>query len=159
MKRNEKFSLSLFFFFFLFLLTRARIFWLWIFRKRIYRFNSFGRTPGDPSIRRKVNRSLFDIVKDQGGSLQEGMLDVLSCFGTGFNKDEAVLLGETAGFFKGDFSLVFKILLVAYQHDDGVWVGEVAGITQPAGQVIECGAPSNVINEQGSSSPAVIATG
>ena len=82
----------------------------------------------------------LDVLVDVVGGAEEGVLDVVAGLGGALEEDEAVLLGELGGLLVGDGPLALQVRLVPDQEDDGVGVGEVAGVGEPGAEVVVGGA-------------------
>ena len=87
------------------------------------------------------------------------MLYVESCFGTGFQEDQAILLGESLSLLSADLSSVVEISFVSNKHDHDVGVSILSNFIQPASQVIKGFLASDIIDQQSPSSPTVITPG
>jgi len=96
---------------------------------------------------------LVDVVCD----VDERLLDVLCSLGRGLEEEETILFGELLTLLGLYDTAVFKISLVADQHDCGVLTRVLAAVLQPGGEVVKGLTTSDIVHEESASSVAVVA--
>ena len=67
-----------------------------------------------------------------------------------------MLLGKLLTFLGGDRTAMCEVTLVANEHDGHVWVCVLAGVFEPAGEVVERLTSGDVVNEEGTHRTSVI---
>jgi len=103
-----------------------------------------------------IDRTGQNVIMNLLGGIDEGILHVEGGLGTGFQKDQTILLRERPSLLGGHRTAVLQIIFVADQHDNHVALAVLPSLLEPPRQVLEGVPPCYVVDEEGTGGPSVV---
>lgn len=107
----------------------------------------------------EVVLSVLNILIDNVCRLHEGSLDVVPGLGAGLHEQKVVLVRKLLALLGADLSLQLQVVFVSDQKYYHLGVGVVTHVVEPASEVVEGAAASDVVDEQGADATTVVASG
>lgn len=104
-----------------------------------------------------VDLAGLDLCQNRLGTLQKRLFDILASLSTRFEENQVVLLSKVAGLQECHLPGFFEIFFVADEDDDDVRAGEGSCVVEPVRERVEGFTWSCVVNEESTSSAAVVA--